>query len=236
MKRLPLFSFGTFMLLVASSASSQVAGVDAKFSSLIARCAPTVHPETMAAVISAESRGNQFAIADAGPVALPWSQRKHLVRSHYPDSLDVAVATATELVRKGHTVSLGLSQVNDRNLSRYGISIRDVFDPCVNVSVGGRILTDFYTRAVTKFGQNAAALQAALSGYNSGDWVRGARDGYVGLVYKQVGKPLSIKTSGVVPALRATSSLTGGVVRTLTVPVTGKREFAMSSRAFVLNE
>ena len=236
MKLLPLFSFCTFIFLVTGSASGQVKGVDEKFSSLIARCAPTVHPETMAAVISAESRGNQFAIADAGPVALPWSQRKHLVRSHYPESLEAAVATASELVRKGHTVSLGLSQINDRNLSRYGVSIRDVFDPCVNVSVGGRILTDFYTRAVVKFGQNAAALQAALSGYNSGDWVRGARDGYVGLVYKQVGKPLAIKTSGMVPALRAMPSLTGAIVQASTSPMVGGREFAMSSRAFVVTE
>lgn len=173
-----------------------VAGVEGGFSALIARCAPTVHPETMAAVISAESRGNQFAIADAGPVALPWSQRKSMVRSFYLTTLEASVAKATELIANGHTVSLGLSQVNDRNLARYGLSVRDVFDPCVNVSVGGKILTDFYVRAVKKFGPNQRALHAAISAYNSGDWVRGANDGYVTTVYKQVGRPLAMRAGG----------------------------------------
>ncbi len=172
-----------------------VAGVDDGFSALIARCAPTVHPETMSAVISAESRGNQFAIADAGPVALPWSQRKTMVRSFYMGTLDESVAKATELIAAGHTVSLGLAQVNDRNLARYGLTVRDVFDPCTNVSVGGKILTDFYVRAVAKFGANQRALHAAISAYNSGDWVRGAKDGYVTTVYRQVGRPLAMKNA-----------------------------------------
>ena len=228
-----------FVLLFGShnaiAGDSQIPGVDDKFSALIGRCAVTVHPQTMAAVISAESRGNQFAIADAGPVALPWAQRKALVRSYYPASLEAAVSIATELVEKGHTVSLGLSQINDRNLARYGVSIREVFDPCVNVSVGGRILTDFYTKAVRRFGQNSVALQAALSGYNSGDWSRGAKDGYVDLVYKQVGKPLSIKSTVVVPGITASAS--AAVVRQATPKAfDGGRKFGMSSRDFVVTE
>lgn len=185
-----------------------VAGVDPALNELIARCAPTVHPETMAAVISAESRGHQFAIADAGPVHLPWSQRKSMVRSHYPKTMEEAVATAENLIARGHTVSLGVAQVNDRNLSRMGVSIKDMFDPCTNVSVGGKILTDFYERAVKKFGTGPGTLQAALSGYNSGDWTRGARDGYVNLVYNQVGKPLTLRSQRVVPKLSGTSAST----------------------------
>ena len=232
-----------------------VAGVDAYFANLISRCAPTVHPETMAAVISAESRGHQFAIADAGPVRLPWAQRKSMVRSFYPDSLESAVATASALIRDGHTVSLGLAQVNDRNLARYGLSVRDVFDPCTNVAVGGKILTDFYVRAVKTFGPTQAALFASISAYNSGDWVRGAKDGYVGLVYKQVGRPLAIAASSssskavhVRKLKQQADGLRGyGQARSVFptfVPVNhasgpGIREgraFAMSSGAFVVKE
>jgi type IV secretion system protein VirB1 len=166
----------------------------------------------MSAVISAESRGYQFAIADAGPVALPWSQRKSMVRSFYLDSLEASVAKATELIRNGHTVSIGLAQVNDRNLARYGVSIREVFDPCLNVSVGGRILTDFYLKALAKFGSQQKALHAALSAYNSGDWVRGAKDGYVNSVYKQVGRPLTMRGGGPLSNGAAAS------VESLTVP------------------
>lgn len=200
---LTVIASGVIAMLGNGQAQAQVVvpGVDPELSALIARCAPTVHPETMAAVVSAESRGHQFAIADAGPVKLPWAQRKALVRSIYPGSLQEAVSTAQALIANGHTVSLGVAQVNDRNLARMGVSIRDMFDPCMNIAVGGKILTNFYEKAVTKFGNGPAALQAALSAYNSGDWSRGAKDGYVALVYKQLGKPLSIRAERFVPRM-----------------------------------
>lgn len=211
---------GALALLAHGSSHAQetVPGVDPELAALLARCAPTVHPETMAAVVSAESRGHQFAIADAGPVKLPWSQRKALVRSFYPRTTIEAVKAAETLIANGHTVSLGVAQVNDRNLARLGVSIKDMFDPCTNVAAGGKILTDFYTRAVKKFGNGPSALHAALSAYNSGDWVRGAKDGYVDLVYKQVGKPLAIRQERSVPRL---SARTGAApTRTTSVPVT----------------
>lgn len=171
-----------------------IRGVDPQLAATMARCAPTVHPETMSAIVSAESRGHQFAIADAGPVDLPWSKRKAMVRSLYPGTLEEAVATAQQLIKKGHTVSLGVAQVNDRNLARMGVTINEVFDLCTNLAVGGRILTDFYTRAAARFGAGEKALHAALSAYNSGDWVRGEKDGYVSLVYRQLGRPLAVRT------------------------------------------
>lgn len=176
--------------------AAEVPGLSADLAATMARCAPTVHPETMAAIVSAESRGHQFAIADAGPVRLPWSERKKLVRSLYPGNLQDAVAIARKLIAAGHTVSLGVGQVNDRNLPRLGLSIADAFDVCTNLSAAGRILTDFYVRAVKQFGEGDKALHAALSAYNSGDWVRGARDGYVDLVYRQIGRPLAVRTDG----------------------------------------
>lgn len=208
-------------LQTTTPGATTISGVDPALSELIARCAPTVHPETMAAVISAESRGHQFAIADAGPVHLPWSQRKSMVRSHYPNTMEEAVAIAQNLISRGHTVSLGVAQVNDRNLARMGVSVKDMFDPCTNVSVGGKILTDFYERAVKKFGTGPGTLQAALSAYNSGDWTRGARDGYVNLIYNQVGRPLTLRSQRVVPKLSGTSASTP--IPTMTVAPTAKK-------------
>ncbi|CAN7781237.1 lytic transglycosylase domain-containing protein [Cupriavidus necator] len=215
-----------------ANAQVVVAGVDPELSALLARCAPTVHPETMAAVVSAESRGHQFAIADAGPVKLPWAQRKALVRSLYPGSLQEAVSTAQTLIANGHTVSLGVAQVNDRNLARMGVSIQDVFDPCVNIAVGGKILTDFYEKAVAKFGNGPAAMNAALSAYNSGDWQRGARDGYVNLIYKQVGKPLALRTERIVPRITRTAAV-GADARP---EQTNQRAFTMKATSFSVAE
>lgn len=188
--------FGMVSIQSVNAQVPAVPGVDPALAALLTRCAPQVHPETMAAIVSAESRGHQFAIADAGPVHLPWAQRKHLVRSLYPSSLEEAMRTAQSLIANGHTVSLGVAQVNDRNLRRLGLSLRDLFEPCQNIAAGAAILTEFYIRAESKFGKGTPkALRAALSAYNSGDWLRGERDGYVDLVYKQVGKPLAIRTT-----------------------------------------
>lgn len=206
-------------------ANAQVVGVSPEFSTLIAQCAPTVHPETMAAVISAESRGHQFAIADAGPKNMPWAQRKHLVRSYYMGSIDSAVAMATRLIANGHTVSLGPAQVNDRNLPAFGLSIRDAFNPCTNVAVGGKILTDFYAKAVREFGVGPRALRAALSAYNSGSWIRGEKDGYVKLVFNQLGRPLTLNSMG------RTAPVALVPVRSKHVEVS--RSFAMSATEYV---
>lgn len=237
------FSNLVLVILSSGAANAQVVvqGVDPQLSALLARCAPTVHPETMAAVISAESRGHQFAIADAGPLSLPWSQRKAMVRSLYPGSVQEAVTIAQDLIAKGHTVSLGVSQVNDRNLKGMGVTIQDMFDPCTNVAVGGKILTDFYERAVKKFGEGPGALQAALSAYNSGDWSRGARDGYVNLVYKQLGRPLTIRTERVVPRLTATTGKVGvtaapKALASAAVAEQGGRTFKMKASNFSVAE
>lgn len=170
----------------------QVPGVSSDMSDLIERCAPRVHPETMSALISAESKGNQFDIADAGPLNMPWRVRKRLVRTLHYNNIVEAVNEAMTLIESGHTVSLGLTQVNDRNLKALGITIRDAFNACVNIAAGGKIFTAYYTQAARQFGPGERAMRAALSAYNSGDWWRGERDGYVDLVLNQRRKALTL--------------------------------------------
>lgn len=194
-----MLKFSIFVLLIffmnkASVASIQIPGVSSEMSDLIEKCAPRIHPETMASLISAESKGNQFDVADAGPVSMPWRDRKRLVRTLHYSSMEEAVKGATALIQNGHTVSLGLTQVNDRNLKALGITIRDAFNSCVNIAAGGNIFTAYYLQAVKQFGAGADAMRAALSAYNSGDWWRGGSDGYVDLVLNQRGKGLNLRS------------------------------------------
>lgn len=216
---------------------------------LLKRCAPNVHPETMRAVLSTESRGNVLAVADAGPVALPWSQRKSMVRSHYPATTGEAVALVQDLLARGHTVSLGLAQINDRNLARLGLTVQDVFEPCVNVAAGASILSAFYASAVKEYGSGPRALRAALSAYNSGSFVRGEQDGYVDLVFQQAGKPLVLREGvpggggGVVPALSTVGAApAGGWARVSATPARsakgarrGGKDFTMLVTSFEEN-
>ncbi|MCD5327959.1 lytic transglycosylase domain-containing protein [Chromobacterium piscinae] len=162
--------------------------------SLIKQCAPSVGWSTMSAIVNVESNGHMYAMADAGPKHLPWSVRKSMVRSFFFSSKEETASFARGLIAQGHTVSLGLTQINDRNLPRLGLSIEQVLDPCTNVSTGAKILTEFYDKAVRQYGRSEKALQAAISAYNSGNFVRGFENGYVNRV---------IAAAGVIPSLKS---------------------------------
>jgi hypothetical protein len=105
----------------------------------------------------------------------------------------------------GYRVDIGLSQITDRDLPAFGLTIEQAFDPCTNVRTGGIILAGFYGRAVQQFGEGQRALMAALSGYNTGDLQRGFANGYVGKYY--INAPLPSSLTPALPA-RIANALT----------------------------
>lgn len=165
--------------------------------SLMTRCAPNVHPVTLAALIRTESGGNAYALSDDGLEGLPWAERKKSLRSYSPATLAEAEAIASALIAQGHLVGIGLTQVSSRNLARFNLTVRDALDPCVNVRTGGQILAEFYRDALPKFRDTNSALLAALSAYNTGNFSNGFTNGYVSRVVEA-----SMLT---VPALRTNS-------------------------------
>ncbi|MDR5791706.1 lytic transglycosylase domain-containing protein [Caballeronia sp. LP003] len=183
-------SIGIVALLASTSARA-----DDKMLSLLAECAPNVHWSTMSAIVKVESSGKAYALADAGPLNVPYEQRKNMVRSYFPSSLDDAAQLARDLISNGHTVSLGLAQVNDRNLSHYGLTIEQALDPCTNLATGAKILSRFYQKASKQFGEGQQALEAAISAYNSGSFERGISNGYVGQVYRAAGYVPALTTA-----------------------------------------
>jgi type IV secretion system protein VirB1 len=147
---------------------------------LLQACAPTVHPATMARIVYVESRGRPFAIADGGPTGLPWSIRQHLVKSHFPETKAEAEALANRLIDAGHVIGVGLAQVSSRNLASRGLTVADALEPCLNLRAGGEILTEFYAAALARHpGDPQRALIAAISAYNTGDFIAGVLNGYV---------------------------------------------------------
>lgn len=141
---------------------------------LIALCAPAIDPSTARAVVLHESGGNPYAIHINGGGRL----------SRQPDSFAQAVATAGALVRKGYSIDVGLAQINSRNLPRLGLSVAQVFNPCVNLQAMQAILVPDYLQQVQRLGPGQQALQAALSEYNTGNPVSGFANGYVASVYR----------------------------------------------------
>lgn len=130
--------------------------------SLAAECAPNVEPATMQALIFHESSANPYAI---GVVGTPLVEQ--------PSNKEDAIATAKSLIDLGANISLGLGQINYKNLPALNMSIEDAFEFCPNIKAADEILSSCFVRA-TKDGQEGqGALQSALSCYYSNNFRRG---------------------------------------------------------------
>ena len=138
----------------------------------LSQCGPAVSPVTTRAVIEVESAGNPLAIGD-----------NSLKKSFSPRSKSEAVKLAATLIAKGHSVDLGLMQINNVHLAPMRLSLQEVFDPCRNVRAGTTILSDFYKRY--QMGDPAFSLYKALSAYNTGESWKGA--GYVNRILAAAG-------------------------------------------------
>lgn len=133
-------------------------------------CAGGVAPETLLSVVKTESGFNTLAIGDN-------TDR----RSYAPASLPDAVALATRLVAAGHSLDLGIAQINTTagHLQARGLPLPAAFNACTGLRVGSEVLVDCYRRAA---GVEQARLRQALSCYNTGTLDRGA--GYAARVWQ----------------------------------------------------
>jgi type IV secretion system protein VirB1 len=134
------------------------------FTTLMARCAPNVAPSTMAAIVRVESGGDPLAIGD-----------NTTRRSYYPRDRATAEALARRLLNAGHLLDLGIAQIDSINFDGFGVNVHAMFDPCINLSVGSRILTADYVFAAQRYGDGQVALRHAIGMYNTGRLDAGAR-------------------------------------------------------------
>ncbi len=166
--------------------------------SLALQCAPTVAPETVAAIVHTESRGHVFALNVNGG-RQPRRQA----------SAAAAAATAKRYVAAGYSVDLGLGQINSRNMRWLGLTWETVFDPCTNIAALGRVLTQNYNSV--KAGRDPqSALRIALSMYNTGSESRGFRNGYVAKVIGNAGiadRQVSIASTASQPIAETSTDL-----------------------------
>ena len=137
---------------------------------LAAKCAPTVAPLTLLSIVQVESGYDPLAIAvNTGP-------RPTVQAATVSD----AAARATALIAAGHSVDLGLGQINSSNLKWLELTPEQAFDPCQNLAAAARVLRAGFKRSPELDPQSA--LRVALSYYNTGDRSRGFRNGYVAKV------------------------------------------------------
>lgn len=137
--------------------------------SLIVACAPYVDTGTARALIAVESSANPHAIGVVGG-ALERQPRSHAE----------ALATARALQAAGYEFSLGLGQINVRNLGRLDLTLNTALDPCTNLAAMQSLLRECYGRApAARQAKTQEALRQALSCYYSGNFTTGFSHGYV---------------------------------------------------------
>ena len=136
-------------------------------------CAPNVAPVTVQAIAQVESGDNPLAVNVNGTGVQPTPA----------GNAQEAARLAERYIARGYSVDIGLMQVNSRNLAALGVTVEQVLDPCRNIHAAATILTADYAAAARTRGDGKAALQAALSAYNTGDFYRGFTNGYVARYY-----------------------------------------------------
>jgi type IV secretion system protein VirB1 len=167
--------------------------VSSTIAQLIAACSVNTHADTVRAVIQVESRGNPLAINVNGPVRLRKAR----------DQADAA-QLARSAMAQGYSVDMGLMQLNSRNLGKVGLTPETAFDACNNIRAGTMILSGAYGRAVARHGEGQPALRASLSAYNTGNMLRGFRNGYVSRYYDgRAYAAIDLAPAGSSPASRA---------------------------------
>jgi type IV secretion system protein VirB1 len=162
------------------------------FGQLALRCAPSVAPSTLASIARTESGFEPLSIHD-----------NTTGTSGVPATRDIAIQIALKLLGAGHSVDIGIMQINSANFARLGLTLEAAFDPCKSVAAGAAVLAGGYTGGDTHEGQQSA-LRVALSEYNTGDTQRGFTNGYVHKV--------ELAARGIVPALDVGVAPTAPVV------------------------
>lgn len=199
MQKLPKFAL---TLLVAAGMPALAMAEQAqpmRFSELASKCAPTVHPSTLKALIGNESTFNPYAIGVVGT---------HLKRQ--PQSLNEAIATAEQLEREGKRYAMGLGQLLVTNMRAKGMDYNAVFEPCRNLQAISDLLVEYYKQALTTSSDKQEALLKAFSMYYSGNELRGFkpdRPGEMSYVEKVVDRALNPTAEDpIVPAVEGAES------------------------------
>jgi type IV secretion system protein VirB1 len=152
------------------------------FRSLAQSCVADVPLSTLEAIAGTESALYPYALSINRPHQLAHRQgwnRGTITLERQPASLEEAIAWTHWLFAQGITVSIGLLQVNSEHAALLHLTPEQLFDPCTNLRAGAALLSATYAATARIQGEGFAALDSALSYYNTGSPTAGLKNGYV---------------------------------------------------------
>jgi type IV secretion system protein VirB1 len=115
------------------------------FIALAMQCAATVHPDTAMDVVRVESGLNPYAIAEIIPKEQRIKDGKSVI-THLPNNKKDALSIVRNIELKKRRYSVGLMQITSTNFDKFNVDAEKLFNPCTNLTVFEKILTDCYTR------------------------------------------------------------------------------------------
>lgn len=142
----------------------------------IEQCAPGAPAAIVKAIIQTESSFNPLAI----------HVNKGVKLARQPASRKEAEVWGKWFIENGYNIDAGLMQINSGNWERLGLSTATVFDTCENIRAGATLFSRDHQHAVGSLGPGKSSIIAALSAYNTGNYLAGVRNGYVLRVMKNM--------------------------------------------------
>ena len=187
--RLAKIIFATFFTLAGTTCFAQTPILNpntkisfTSFETLAQSCAANVPASTLEAIARTESALYPYALSINRPHQLARRQGRNrgtITLERQPASLEEAVAWTHWLLARGVTVSIGLLQVNSEHAALLHLTPEQLFDPCTNLRSGAALLSTTYAATARIHGEGFAALDSALSYYNTGSPTAGLANGYV---------------------------------------------------------
>jgi type IV secretion system protein VirB1 len=175
--RLAKIIFATFFSVAGTTCFAQTPTADpntkislTSFRTLAQSCAANVPVSTLEAIARTESALYPYALSINRPHQFARRQgwnRGTITLERQPASLEEAI------------VSIGLLQVNIEHAALLHLTAEQLFDPCTNLRSGAALLSTTYAETARIHGEGFAALDSALSYYNTGSPTAGLTNGYV---------------------------------------------------------
>ncbi|MGK9086096.1 lytic transglycosylase domain-containing protein [Brucella intermedia] len=152
------------------------------FVDLANSCAPIVQVETLAAIVSLESRFRPFNIRINSGMPLPMQ----------PASKSEAIEIATALIADHQDIQIGLGGLGTEALRKMNLSLSDAFDPCRNLNATATLLDSYYRHAL-RLADNPQQAETVMlqSWYGRGDPSLGKMVRYDEQVRKETARLLS---------------------------------------------
>ncbi|NEJ73389.1 transglycosylase SLT domain-containing protein [Rhizobium phaseoli] len=123
----------------------------AVFIDVAQNCAPMVQVETLAGIVSLESRFQPLAIRiNSGP---PLAAQ--------PTSKAEAIEVAASLIANHQDIQIGLGGIRTEELQKLKLSVSGAFDPCLNLKATATLLEQYY-RAALRVGDVPAQAETVM--------------------------------------------------------------------------